>query len=284
MASTPSSSAPARACQWRPPAKRSSPASLSKKPPAHSTSGNAAAAAAPVIPSRRWSRGSIVSSQPRRPAAHPSENSTMYCGNIASCRWICSDPIGNTEVHGERAGRDRHCHASDLTAAQPTPYGRGRLGPNHSKEHIAEREGEQRLEEPGRPGREMPDLLPHERPERLAPAVVLAVRDVLEHRADQERVRHQRHAQPDQPILHEPVRPLAIERRRRQPAGDQEEQAQREQPAGSEQDGDGSHDAARHLLVGLEVPRSVEPVGDRAVQRDDADDEQHLDGVEVGQP
>jgi len=79
------------------------------------------------------------------------------------------------QVRGERTGPYGGRHAGDLTAAQPTPDGRRRLGPEHPKERVAEREGEQRLEEPRGAGSEVPDLLARERPERLAPAVVLAV-------------------------------------------------------------------------------------------------------------
>jgi hypothetical protein len=40
----------------------------------------------------------------------------------------------------------------------------------------------------------------------------------------------------------------------------------------------------RHLVVGLEIPRAAEAVGDRAVDGDHPDDEQNLQIVEVGQP
>jgi hypothetical protein len=69
-----------------------------------------------------------------------------------------------------------------------------------------------------------------------------------------------------------------------QPAGDQEEQPEAEEPADHDHHRQRVDQPARHLVVGLQVPGAVEAVGDRGMHGDDADDEQDLQVVEVGQP
>jgi hypothetical protein len=193
-------------------------------------------------------------------------------------------PDRDEEMRRERAHTDRQRSAGDLAPAQPPPDGRPRLATHHAQQRIAEREHEQRLEEPGRAGRQMPHLFADERPEPLGPAVVLAIRDVLERRAQEQRVAEERNPQPDQTVLHEARSALPVVRRRGEPARDEKEQPEAEQPADAEQGGDRVHRPIGHLFVGLEVPGPVQPVGDRRVHRDHPDDEQDLDRVEVGQP
>jgi hypothetical protein len=94
-----------------------------------------------------------------------------------------------------------------------------------------------------------PYLLAHERPERLRAMVVLAVRDVLEKRAEQEGVRGERDPEPCEPVLGETPRTLALKRRRGQPPGDQEEETQPEQPADAEHRGHQIDQASGHLVV-----------------------------------
>ena len=131
--------------------------------------------------------------------------------------------------------------------------------------------------------REVPHLLTHEWPERLGAVLVLAVRDVLEERADEQGVRSERDPEPDQPILHEEPRTLAVERRCAESPRNQEEQPEPEKPADAEQRGDRVDHASGHLVVRLEVPGPIESVRDRAVHRDHADNQQDLQRVEVGQ-
>ena len=187
------------------------------------------------------------------------------------------------EVREERTGGDRRDRRGHLPRSEPSPHRRARLRAEHPNQRVGEREDQQGLEEPRRPRRELPDLLPDERPQRLGASVVLAIRDVLEERADQQRVGDQRDAEPDQALLREAGRPLPVERGRRQPPGDQEEQPEAEEPADPERDRHGSGHRGRHLVVGLQIPGPVQPVGDGGVHRDHAGDEQDLQRVEIGE-
>jgi hypothetical protein len=130
----------------------------------------------------------------------------------------------------------------------------------------------------------VPNLIPEERPETACAALILAVVEVLQCRAHQQRIGEHRGPEPNETLARELRRAPAIERRATQPPRDQEEQPEAEQPADHDHDRQRIDENARHLVVGLQVPRAVEAVGDRGMDRDHADHEQDLQVVKVGEP
>jgi hypothetical protein len=120
-------------------------------------------------------------------------------------------PDREGEVNGEDRDRDGKRRGHHHPPAKRPRQWRTRLRPQHAQEHVGEAEGEQRFEEPRGTGRQLPDLLAHERPKRARTVVVLAVGDVLEHGAHQQRVRDERDAESQEAVAHEAARTLAVE-------------------------------------------------------------------------
>jgi hypothetical protein len=271
VARTPSTRAPAAACQCQPPSKRSPAATPpSKKPPA-SKRGDATGNATAALELRR--ERLQPSASPRR-GAEREQDHVLREHRELQVELLGSDRKDKVDREGRDGDQKRDTH--HLRAAKAPPDRRQRVTVQCPPERKGQREDEQRLEEPGRPRREVPHLLAHERPKRLGAVVVLAIGDVLEERADQKGVGHERDPEPDQPILREEPRPLASERRRAQAARNQEEQTEAEQPAHAKNGRDEIDHRTGHLVVRLEVPGSVESIRDRGVHRDHADDQQDL--------
>src|SRR5215211_9088386 len=151
------------------------------------------------------------------------------------------------EANGEGNRGDRDGGSGHMATAQRLSRRRVRLPAHPPQQGVTEREDEQRLQEPGRPRSEVPDLLAYERPERPFTVTVPAIVDVLEEGADDKRVADERDSEPEQPVVRKATWPFAIERRPAQPAGDEEEQTQPEQPTDAEHDGQRGNQGVGHL-------------------------------------
>ena len=283
VASTPSSSAPAAACQWRPPAKRSSAAPPPKKPPAQRTAGR------PPPRRRRRCRAAlrarVRSSRAIRDGRRRSaerEQHDVLGEHRELKRAAARSRAGTRDARGTHRRRSPSATRRDLPRSQPSPDRRARLrapAPESACRRARRRAGPQ---EPRRPRREVPDLL-HGRTATVprVPPSFSAVGDVLEERADHQRVDGERDPSRIRRSFAKragPFRPN--EARSGRPAIRKNSPSPKSQPM-PERDRHGVDEPGRHRVVRLEVPGPVQPVGDRGVHRDHADDEQDLQRVEV---